>query len=85
MNEDKLDFLLRHNRQIRVIGFDDAPFVRHTTEPVAVAGVVCNLTRFEGMLWGHIQADGWESGERYFTRYSNFTRALASILDNFGS
>jgi endonuclease V-like protein UPF0215 family len=43
VNEDKLDFLLRHNRQIRVIGFDDAPFVRHTTEPVAIAGVICNL------------------------------------------
>jgi endonuclease V-like protein UPF0215 family len=64
VNEDKLDFLLRHNRQIRVIGFDDAPFVRHTTEPVAIAGVVCNLTRFEGMLWGHIEADGWDSTEQ---------------------
>lgn len=64
MNEDKLNFLLRHNRQIRVIGFDDAPFVRHTSKPVAVAGVVCNLTRFEGMLWGHIQADGWDSTEQ---------------------
>ncbi len=64
MNEDKLDFLLRHNRQIRAIGFDDAPFVRHTTKPVAVAGVVCSLTRFEGMLWGHIQTDGWNSTEQ---------------------
>ncbi|WP_019508940.1 DUF99 family protein [Pleurocapsa sp. PCC 7319] len=64
MNEKKLDFLLRHNRQIRVIGFDDAPFERHTSKPVAVAGVVCSLTRFEGMLWGHIQADGWDSTEQ---------------------
>jgi uncharacterized protein len=64
VNEDKLNFLLRHKRQIRVIGFDDAPFVRHTTEPVAIAGVVCNLTRFEGMLWGHIEADGWDSTEQ---------------------
>ena len=61
MNEEKLDYLLRNNRQIRVIGFDDAPFVRHTTEPVAVAGVVCALTRFEGMLWGSITADGFDS------------------------
>ena len=60
-NEDKLEFLLRHNRQIRAIGFDDAPFVRHTTKAVAVAGVVCALTRFEGMLWGKIEADGWDS------------------------
>ena len=64
MNENKLDFLLRHNRQIRVIGFDDAPFERHTSKPVAVAGVVCSLTRFEGMLWGHVQADGWDSTEQ---------------------
>ena len=64
MNEDKLDFLLRHNRQIRAIGFDDAPFVRHTKEAVAVAGVVCALTRFEGMLWGQIKADGWDSTQQ---------------------
>ena len=64
MNEDKLDFLLRHNRQIRAIGFDDAPFVRHSNQPVAVAGVVCSKTRFEGMLWGKIQVDGWNSTER---------------------
>ena len=64
MNEDKLDFLLRHNRQIRVIGFDDAPFVRHTTKAVAVAGIVCALTRIEGMLWGEIEADGWNSTEQ---------------------
>jgi uncharacterized protein len=64
VNEAKLDFLLRHNRQIRVIGFDDAPFIRHTNNPVAVAGVICSLTRFEGMLWGQIQADGWDSTEQ---------------------
>ena len=61
MNEEKLDYLLRNKRQIRAIGFDDAPFVRHTNEPVAVAGIVCSLTRFEGMLWGNIQADGLDS------------------------
>jgi hypothetical protein len=64
VNEDKLDFLLRHNRQIRAIGFDDAPFLRYTRSSVAVAGVVCALTRFEGMLWGHVQADGWDSTDQ---------------------
>lgn len=63
MKEAKFDYLLRHNRQIRVIGFDDAPFQRHGQKPVAVAGVVCSLTRFEGMLWGNIQTDGWNSTE----------------------
>lgn len=64
VDEDKLDFLLRHNRQIRVIGFDDAPFIRHSNKPVAVAGVVCSQTRFEGMLWGHIRTDGWNSSQK---------------------
>ncbi|HHP7231984.1 MAG TPA: DUF99 family protein [Xenococcaceae cyanobacterium] len=64
VNEAKLDFLLRHNRQIRVIGFDDAPLIRQTNSSVAVAGIVCAGTRFEGMLWGKIQADGWNSTEQ---------------------
>lgn len=63
-SEEKLEYLLRHNRQIRVIGFDDAPFIRNSDSPVAFAGVVCNLTRFEGMLWGNIQIDGWDSTEK---------------------
>lgn len=56
-----LETLLRHNRTIRVIGFDDAPFVRRSPNPVAVAGVVCAGTRFEGMVWGHVQPDGWDA------------------------
>lgn len=63
-SEEKLEYLLRHNRQIRVIGFDDAPFVRHSDSPVAFAGVVCSQTRFEGMLWGNIQIDGFDSTEK---------------------
>jgi hypothetical protein len=59
----ELEALLRNNRTIRVIGFDDAPFIRHSSTPVPVAGVVCAGTRFDGMLWGHIQADGWDATE----------------------
>ncbi len=59
----KLEALLKLNRVIRVIGFDDAPFERHTKEEVALAGVVCGGTRFEGMVWGHIQQDGWDATE----------------------
>jgi endonuclease V-like protein UPF0215 family len=55
--------LLRNNRTIRVIGFDDAPFVRRSPHPVSVAGVVCAGTRFEGMVWGQIQPDGWDATE----------------------
>ncbi len=57
----ELSELLRRDRTIRVIGFDDAPFQRGQTEPVAIAGVVCGGTRFEGMVWGEIEADGWNA------------------------
>ena len=56
-----LEALLRCNRTIRVIGFDDAPFVRRSSAPVAVAGVICAGTRFEGMVWGYVQPDGWDA------------------------
>lgn len=58
-----LKSLLRQQRQIRVIGFDDAPFVRESKGKVPLAGVVCAKTRFEGMLWGQIQQDGWDATE----------------------
>lgn len=56
-----LSSLLRLNRVIRVIGFDDAPFKRGITETVAIAGVVCGGTRLEGMVWGTVQPDGWDA------------------------
>ncbi|EAW38019.1 DUF99 family protein [Lyngbya sp. PCC 8106] len=56
-----LESLLKLNRVIRVIGFDDATFERHSGEPVSVAGVVCGGTRFEGMVWGQVQPDGWDA------------------------
>lgn len=57
----ELEVLLRRNRKIRAIGFDDAPFIRQQSHPVNVAGVVCAGTRFEGMVWGKVQADGWDA------------------------
>jgi hypothetical protein len=56
-----LESLLRLNRVIRVIGFDDAPFLRNSGERVAIAGVVCAGTRFEGMVWGQVEPDGWDA------------------------
>jgi endonuclease V-like protein UPF0215 family len=56
-----LETLLKLNRVIRVIGFDDAPFERHSGEPVSITGVVCGGTRFEGMVWGQVQPDGWDA------------------------
>jgi hypothetical protein len=48
-------------RILRAVGFDDAPFVRRRGARVAVAGVVCAGTRFEGMVWGHVRQDGWDA------------------------
>lgn len=67
-----LETLLRLNRTIRVVGFDDAPFERRLAQsttpkealqPVPVAGVICAGTRFEGMVWGDVQPDGWDATE----------------------
>lgn len=54
--------LLRHDRTLRIIGFDDAPFVRENNF-VHICGVVTARTRFEGMLWGEAIQDGWDATE----------------------
>jgi endonuclease V-like protein UPF0215 family len=58
-----LESLLKLNRTIRVIGFDDAPFIRGSGETVNLAGIICAATRFEGMVWGELQQDGFDSTE----------------------
>jgi uncharacterized protein len=59
----ELEALLEQRRLIRAIGFDDAPFIRRAGKPVSIAGIVCAGTRFEGMLWGQIEPDGWDATE----------------------
>ncbi len=59
----KLAELIRQKRKIRAIGFDDAPFVRHQLKKVPISGIICAQTRFEGMVWGEIQPDGWDATE----------------------
>jgi len=49
---------IRLNKQLRVIGFDDAPFSKQNDSLVNVSGIVCSNTRFEGMLWGQVYRDG---------------------------
>ncbi len=56
-------------RTLRAVGFDDAPFQRGRRSLVRVAGVVCAGTRFEGLVVGAVQQDGW-----------NATRALVDLL-----
>ncbi len=53
--------LAQSGRQVRAIGFDDAPFQRRRGARVPVSGVVCSGTRFEGMVFGHVRQDGWNA------------------------
>ncbi|WP_281556325.1 DUF99 family protein [Thalassomonas sp. RHCl1] len=50
--------VIRLNKQLRTIGFDDAPFNRQAGSKVNISGIVCTNTRFEGMLWGEASKDG---------------------------
>ena len=59
----KLETLLKQRRKIRAIGFDDAPFLRSAGGKVSIAGIVCAETRFEGMVWGEVEQDGWDATE----------------------
>ncbi|MCX4028506.1 DUF99 family protein [Endozoicomonas sp. SM1973] len=58
-----LEQLISLNKHIRVIGFDDAPFQKHQQDQVNISGIICNNTRFEGMLWQTITQDGFDSTE----------------------
>lgn len=59
-----LETLLASDKKLRAIGFDDAPFKRDRHTRVAVAGVVCSDTRFEGMLWGQVEQDGLDATDQ---------------------
>ncbi|WP_027709382.1 DUF99 family protein [Zooshikella ganghwensis] len=53
-----LEELLRLNKNIRAIGFDDAPFQKERGSSVNISGIICANTHFEGMLWGEATKDG---------------------------
>ncbi|CAM2010857.1 endonuclease dU [Acanthopleuribacter pedis] len=58
-----LQTLLERPKNIRVLGLDDAPFDHERGTPVHFAGIVCETTRMEGMLWGEITKDGSDATE----------------------
>jgi hypothetical protein len=58
-----LEDALRRGRQLRTIGFDDAPFDRDSERRVPIAGVVCSNTKFEGMVWGEVAPDGFDAND----------------------
>lgn len=78
----KLPMYLEQHKTLRVLGIDDTPFDRRQSEPVAVAGVVCANTRFEGMLWTHVQRDGHEATETLIglIQGSKFYDGLHAVL-----
>ena len=58
----ELEKLLSCGRKIRAIGFDDAHYAdKSVGAEVNVAGIICSDTRFEGMLWGSVEKDGFDS------------------------
>jgi len=50
--------VIRPGRQIRAVGFDDAPFERRRGARVLLCGAVCADTRFEGLVVGRVRKDG---------------------------
>lgn len=47
-----------------VIGFDDGPFRRESTEPVRIVGVVCARTRLDGVVSGFVGRNGDDATAR---------------------
>ena len=58
-----LSSLLESGRAVHTIGFDDGPFKLGQVEPVPLLGVVCQRTRFIGMLCDRITLDGTDATE----------------------
>lgn len=73
---------IRLNKQLRVIGFDDAPFFKQNDLCVNVSGIVCSNTRFEGMVWGEVQRDGSDATECLIELVTNnkFHSQLHAVL-----
>lgn len=53
-----IEKLLRNNKEIRSVGFDDSFFQKEHGSKVGVSGIVCSNASLEGMLYGYIEKDG---------------------------
>ena len=69
--DERISKLLRHDRTIRVMGFDDAPFEPGGGSKVPIAGVVCANDRFEGMVWDEVTLDGDDATDVVERRVGN--------------
>lgn len=73
---------LRLKKQLRIIGFDDAPFQNDRGSKVNISGIVCSGTRFEGMLWGQVEKDGWNATDVIIDllKHSKFFDQIHAVL-----
>ncbi len=55
---------VRNKRFSNIIGFDDAPFPRDHRGKVKVVGAVFARLRFDGVLVGEIEKDGFDAAEK---------------------
>ena len=65
-----------------VIGFDDGPFEKGTSDPVMVVGAVCAGTRLHGVVSFEITPDGNDAAQSIVTsvRTSKFVEHLQLIM-----
>lgn len=74
---------LQHNKQLRVLGIDDAPFDKSDNQ-VNISGIVCSNTRFEGMLWMEAERDGSDATDVLIQSIKSskfYTQLHAVMLD----
>ncbi|WP_144394588.1 DUF99 family protein [Pleionea sediminis] len=80
--DERISRKLERKKQLRVIGFDDAPFNKQLDHQVNISGIICSNTRFEGMLWNQITKDGDDATPQIINtlKASKFVEQLDAIL-----
>ena len=73
---------IKQNKQLRIIGFDDAPFNHTRGSLVNIAGIVCSGTKMEGMLWCEAQKDGTDATNAIINalKPSKFYQQIHAVL-----
>ena len=77
-----LEKLLNTQKQIRVLGIDDSHHAEVRGSIANVAGVLCQGTRFEGMIWNELTVDGNDATEKLIkmVSVSKYKRQLHLVL-----
>ncbi|MFW6297427.1 MAG: DUF99 family protein [Desulfosalsimonas sp.] len=74
--------MTKEKRLSNVVGFDDAPFERNHRGGVSIVGTVYADQRFDGVLVGEIQKDGFDAAEKLadLVRGSRFAEHIRLIM-----